>query len=282
MQGITPPSEITKLSVDVGVGKANMSFTKLLVLGFLAGAFIAFAAEASNMAAYGLLAEPSTYGLGRLVAGCIFPAGLMLVVAAGAELFTGNALMLSALYERRITLLALLRNWVIVYAANFVGSLFVAYVIYRTGLLSASGGTLAGVTIKIAAGKVGLAFFDAFLLGVFCNWLVCLAVWMAFATKSMAGKLLAIFFPIMLFVTSGFEHSVANMYYIPAGMFAAGNPAYLESAYALGVSPDAVAGLSAQGFLLGNLLPVTLGNIVGGGLFVATAYFFAYRTKGRS
>ncbi|MDR1272765.1 MAG: formate/nitrite transporter family protein [Clostridiales Family XIII bacterium] len=282
MSDIKTPSEISKISIETAIAKADAPFLKLAILGFLAGAFVAFAAEGSNMAAFGLLADPGTYGLGRLVAGAVFPTGLMLIVIAGGELFTGNTLMLAAAFERRITVGKMLRNWAIVYAMNLVGSLFIAYVIYKTGLLSAGNGELGGVTIKIAAAKANLSFSNAFLLGIFCNWLVCLAVWMAFATKSMTGKLFAIFFPIMLFVASGFEHCIANMYYIPAGIFAAGNQAYLDSAFALGLSADALSGLDYHGFFAGNLLPVTLGNIVGGGIFVAMAYLFAYREQAGS
>jgi formate/nitrite transporter len=162
---------------------------------------------------------------------------------------------------------------------NLIGSVFVAYVIVRTGLLSAGSDVLAGITIKIAAGKTNLTFGNAFLLGIFCNWLVCLAVWMSYASKSMSAKILGIFFPICLFVTSGFEHCIANMYYIPAGILALKNPAFADSAAALGVSPAALENLNLYGFFVTNLIPVTLGNIVGGSVFVATAYYFAYRAK---
>ena len=279
MSDITPPKDIQSINLDVAQTKATSSLVKLAILGFLAGAFIAFAAEASNMAAFSLLAKPATYGLGRFVAGVVFPAGLMLVVIAGAELFTGNTLMIAAVYEKKITIGQLLRNWIIVYIFNLVGSVFMAFLIVYSGQLNAGGGELAGITIKIAAGKVGLSFTSALLLGIGCNWLVCLAVWMAYATKSLAGKILAIFFPIMLFITSGFEHCVANMYYIPAGMLASMNPTYVENAMAIGVSAEAMDALTMQGFFVSNLLPVTIGNIIGGSIFVASAYFLAYRNK---
>ncbi|MDR2487451.1 MAG: formate/nitrite transporter family protein [Clostridiales Family XIII bacterium] len=273
------PDEILEASIDTAEGKANGSFVKLAVLAFLAGAFIAFAAEGSNMAAFNLLADPASYGLGRVLAGTVFGTGLMLVVVAGGELFTGNMLMVGALARRRITAARMLRNWCIVYAFNFAGALFLAWGIYASGLLGSGDGLLGAVTVKVAAGKTALPFLSALVLGIFCNWLVCLAVWMAYGARSMVGKLFAIFFPIWLFITSGFEHCVANMYYIPAGILAKGDPALLQGALAHGASQQALDGLTWGGFLLHNLLPVTLGNILGGGLFVSLAYLVAYRKK---
>jgi formate/nitrite transporter len=197
-------------------------------------------------------------------------------VLAGAELFTGNTMMLLPLAQRRISLFSLLRNWGIVYVANFVGAIFIVYLIYHSGQLKAGNYLLGGMTIKIAAAKCHLTFLEAFLLGILCNWLVCLAVWIAVAAKDTAGKILAIFFPIWLFVASGFEHSIANMYFIPAGLFAAQSPVLLESAQAI-TSPEMLASLTWTNFFIANLLPVTLGNIVSGGVFVALAYGYVCR-----
>ncbi|MDR1815477.1 MAG: formate/nitrite transporter family protein [Clostridiales Family XIII bacterium] len=272
---------MVEASVAVAKAKAAGGTVKLLVLGILAGAFIAFAAQGSNMGAFNLLADPATYGLGRALAGAIFPVGLMLVVIAGAELFTGNTLMIGAVVKREIKLTAMLRNWGIVYVANLAGSLLIVWLIAASGQLHGGADLLGAVTIKIAAGKTALSFGSAFSLGILCNWLVCLAVWMAFATGSMTGKIFAIFFPIWLFITSGFEHSVANMYYIPAGIVAKGHEAYVAAAQGIGVTDAALAGLSWQGFFVNNLIPVTLGNIVGGCVFVSLAYVVAYRTKAK-
>lgn len=276
------PQEITAAALEIGVKKAGASTASLLILGFLAGAFIAFASEGSNMAAFNLLARPETYGLGKALAGSIFGTGLMLVLIAGGELFTGNTLMVGALVGRRISLAAMLRNWVLVYASNFVGSVFIAYLMTVSGLFSSGANMLGVVTIKIAAYKTGLGFGSAFALGLMCNWLVCLAVWMNYGAKDMTGKIFAIFFPIWLFITSGFEHSVANMYYVPAGIFAVADPTLLQAALEHGVSEASLAGLTWSGFALKNLLPVTLGNIVGGAFFVMAAYFFAYKSKEKS
>jgi len=259
---------------ETGVAKASGSFRRMFILGILAGVYIAFASAASSMAAFNLLADPATYGLGRCLAGAIFPGGLMLVVIAGGELFTGNTMMLLPLAQRRITLAGLLRNWGIVYTGNFVGSVFIAGLIFCSGQLGAGDHLLGGVTIKIAAAKCRLAFFEAFTLGILCNWLVCLAVWMAAKTKDVTGKILAIFFPIWLFITSGFEHSIANMYYIPAGLLAKSNPAWLAAA---SLKSEALASLTWTNFIYANLFPVTLGNIIGGGVFVALAYGYTLK-----
>lgn len=268
------PAEILDYTIETAVAKANGSFFKLLVLGIMAGAFIAFAAEGSNMAAFNLFYKPETYGLGKALAGSIFGTGLMLVVLCGGELFTGNTLILTAVCEKRVKITRMLRNWVIVYIGNLIGSLLIAFMMYKSGLFTSGADVLGAVTIKIAAYKTGLTFTQAFFLGIMCNWLVCLAVWLSYGADTMAGKILGIFFPIWLFITSGFEHSVANMYYIPAGIMAKANASFVELSH---VSAEALAQLNWGSFFIDNLIPVTLGNIVGGGIFVGMAYWFVYK-----
>lgn len=268
------PNEILDYTIETGIAKAGGSFKKLFVLGILAGAFIAFAAEGSNMAAFNLFAEPTTYGLGKCIAGSIFGTGLMLVVLCGGELFTGNTLIFAGVLEKKVKISRMLRNWVIVYAGNFVGSLLIAYMMNASGLFTSGADMLGAVTIKIAAYKCGLTFIQALVLGIMCNWLVCLAVWLSYGADTMAGKILGIFFPIWLFITSGFEHSVANMYYIPAGIIAKSNATFAELSH---VGADALANLSWSSFFINNLLPVTLGNIIGGAIFVGMAYWFVYK-----
>lgn len=268
------PAEITGAMIETGVRKAALSARTQFLLGILAGVYIAFASEGSNMAAFNLLAKPETYGLGRCLAGAIFPGGLMLVVLAGGELFTGNTMMAMSVAQGRITLASMLANWFWVYLGNLAGSVLLAHMLSTSGLFNVGAGMLGGVTIRIASGKVSLTFIQAFYLGVLCNWLVCLAVWMAAGAMDVGGKILAIFFPIWLFITSGFEHSVANMYYIPAGIMAKANPAWSAAS---GLAAPALEALTWEAFALNNLLPVTLGNIVGGGLFVGLAYLAAYR-----
>jgi formate/nitrite transporter len=272
-----PPAAIAAYASETGVKKTALSPAAQFVLGILAGAFIAFASEGSSMAAFNLLADPSTYGLGRCLAGVVFPTGLMLVVLAGGELFTGNTLMGIALVQRRISMGSMLANWFWVYAGNFVGSLLLSYMMAESGLFRSGNGLLGGVTISIAVGKISLPFTAAFFLGILCNWLVCLAVWLAYGAKDMTGKILGIFFPIWLFITSGFEHCVANMYYIPAGILAKSNPAWAAAA---GLPDSVLETLTWTNFLFANLLPVTLGNIVGGLLFVGMAYWFVYLRPG--
>lgn len=266
----TPPEVFEKVA-DSGVGKANGSAAKLFVMGILAGEFIAFGAQASLMASFGLTSEPSTFGVGKVVMGAVFPVGLMLVVLCGAELFTGNCLMVTGALERKFAWSRIWRNWAIVYAGNLIGSLLIVACIAHSGLWDSGEGLLGAVTVKTAVGKCGLSFGRAVVLGILCNVLVCLAVWMATASRELAGKMLAIWFCIGLFIVSGFEHSVANMYFIPAGIVAAGNPDYVGL---LGIDTSS---LSVYSFLIKNLLPVTIGNILGGSLFVGAAYWLCLK-----
>lgn len=274
-KGFLSPQEITESYSEIGIKKVNSSFLKLFILGILAGAFIAFASEGSNTAIHTI----ESVGIGKALAGALFSTGLMLVLVAGGELFTGNCLIVISCIEKKASWTGMLRNWLIVYAGNFVGSLLLAWFILQSGQLGFSAGMLGGFTIKTAAYKTGLSFTNAFYMGILCNWLVCLAVWMSLGAKDIAGKLLAIFFPIWLFITSGFEHSVANMYYISAGIMAKANPEWVAQAIQLGASQEKINGLGWESFLINNLVPVTLGNIVGGSIFVGIAYWLSYLYK---
>ena len=267
-----PPQEIASFTVNIGVKKANLSIVNQFVLGVMAGAFIAFGAQASNMAAHSC-ADPV---VGKLLGGLIFPAGLMLVIMAGGELFTGNCLMVVSLAERKISLVQLLRSWVVVYLGNLAGGVLAALLVWWSGQLNFSGGLLGGFTVKAAAGKIALTFTQAFVLGVLCNWLVCLAVWMSFGAKDGVSKAVCVFFPVWVFVASGFEHSVANMFYIPAGLLAKCEGLYVSKALELGVSQGAIDSLSWGAMFTRNLLPVTLGNILGGAVLVGCVYWFTY------
>jgi formate/nitrite transporter len=271
------PHEVAASFIETGYKKVNTPKAKQFLLGVLAGAYIAFAAEGSNAAIHTM----SSVGLAKALAGALFATGLMLVVVGGAELFTGNCLIVIARGEKSASWPAVLRNWFFVYTGNFAGAMLVALLIVHSGQFDFSSGLLGGFTIKTAAYKTGLPFGGAVVMGVLCNWLVCLAVWMAAAARDAAGKLLAIFFPIWLFITSGFEHCVANMYYIPAGILAKSNPVWADRAAALGVGAEAMAGLNWPAFFGRNLLPVTIGNIIGGAVFVGLAYWLAY-ARGRA
>lgn len=271
------PGDIASKFNDISRKKASLPLPSLIILGFLAGAFIAFAAQGSTVAAN----DAATFGAGKLVTGAVFTVGLMLVVLAGAELFTGNSLMSIGLFNGVINVWGLLRNWVVVYVANFLGSVTMAYFMNASGLWHMNGSKVGLSVVNIAMGKVSLTFTEALVRGILCNWVVCLAVWIAIGAQDAAGKILGMFFPIMLFVTSGFEHSIANMYYIPAGIFAATDT---KIAAVAGFPASATApGVLTWGSFLGkNLLPVTLGNVIGGVIFVGMLYWGVYGGAGKS
>jgi len=210
-------------------------------------------------------------GMAKLIGGAVFSVGLMLVVIAGAELFTGNNLIFLSVLDRQVRVSRLLRNWTIVYFANFVGSLLLVLLMYWSGLWKTDGGLVGAKALAIANSKVNLTFLQGFARGIMCNWLVCLAVWMAVSARTVVGKVWAIFFPIMAFVASGFEHSVANMFFIPMGLALKGQTAIVTAA---GLA-DKLSQLTIGGMVM-NLIPVTLGNIVGGSFFVATLYWIVY------
>ncbi|MBR3332182.1 formate/nitrite transporter family protein [Candidatus Saccharibacteria bacterium] len=248
------PDEIAGVAVKVGEGKARLPIYKMLLLGIMAGAFIALAGVAATFG--------NVYG-GKIAGACIFPAGLAMVVVAGSELFTGNNLMSMALLDRKIGFLALLKNWAFVFLGNLIGAVAVAGVVVLSGAFD----NIADTVVATATAKVSMGFFEAMLRGVLCNFLVCIAVWMAFGAETVSGKIIAVFFPIMVFVLCGFEHSVANMFYVPAGIFE-------------NLVNDTYGGaLTAEGFLLNNLLPVTIGNIIGGALLVGGIYYLVYLKK---
>lgn len=263
--------EILEKVSDSGIAKAEGKTLRLLIWALLAGAYIAFGAQASQMVSFNLLADPDSLGVGRLVSAAVFPVGLMMVVLCGAELFTGNCLMIIGVLDRKIRISGMLRNWVLVYLGNFLGALLVVAFMKSTGLWETGSGLLGASVIKTAQAKVQLSFGQAFVRGILCNWLVCLAVWMSTGARETVSKIFAIWFCIGLFVISGFEHSIANMYFIPAGIAAAADSGLAQ------LAGCDVSVLTVGNFLVKNLLPVTLGNILGGGLFVGMVYWFTGR-----
>lgn len=276
MQEMLSPDKILDKLSDGFVARSKASSRKLLILSFLAGAFIALAAQASTFASFNLLANKETLGIGKLVQGLAFTPGLIFVLLAGAELFTGNSLMMISKLDKKITGKELLRSWGLVYLGNFIGSVFIAFLMLKSGQWNNADAMVGARTILIANGKVNLGLGQALILSILCNWLVCLAVWMATGADSTIGKMFCAFFPISLFVTSGFEHSIANMYYVPAGIFAKSVPEYVAAS---GLTDIALANLNWGNFIIRNLIPVTIGNIIGGVTFVALAYWLAYRNK---
>ena len=247
------PARIAALVEEGGVAKVGKSPLQTATLGVLAGAFISFGAMF-----YTLVVSDSGLGLGptRMLGGVAFSLGLVLVVIGGAELFTGNNLIAMAWADKKVTTGQVLRNWTLVYAANFVGAIGTVVLFYLAGSLELNNGAVGQTAAKIANAKVALDPMTAFFRGILCNTLVCLAVWLSFGARRVSGKVLVIIFPISAFVALGFEHSVANMYLIPIGMIAAG-------------------AVDVGGFVA-NLVPVTLGNIVGGSAFVALTYWLVY------
>ena len=267
------PKEVHENMTKASITKASYQWYQLLILGIMAGLCIALGAEASNTAMHAI----TNVGVSRLVAGCVFPVGLIALVLAGGELFTGNALMLTGVVKKEIRLSAMLRNWIIVYFANMLGAIIIAYFVSQTGQWDFTDGLLGAMTIKVAVGKVSLVPWPALCSGIMCNIFVCLAVLMASAAKAVIGKIVSIFLPICAFVISGFEHCVANMYYIPAGIMAAGNEKYVLKAQELyGITAEQIDKLNIAGFLYHNLLFVTIGNIIGGGVVIGLMYYAAF------
>lgn len=259
------PAEIANNYLSIGEGKAKIPLLKMFMLAVLAGMYIAIAGVGASIAAVTI----ENQSLARLVSGCIFPAGLAMVILAGSELFTGDCLMIISCLSKRITVWEMIRSWIIVYIGNLVGGVLVSAMVVYGHTFSLFNNGMAEYAVSVAAGKTVLPFSDALIRGIMCNILVCVAVWMGFAAKDVSGKILAIFLPIMVFVICGYEHSVANMYYIPSGLFA-------MKEYGI-----AAEGLNWGAFLIRNEIPVTLGNLIGG-LFVGIMYWAIYLRKGKN
>lgn len=271
------PSEVLELNMNGAIKKTSHPFFKLLVLAMMSGAFIAFGAVASSFAAHNI----KNVGVAKLVAGCIFPVGLMLVIIVGAELFTGNCLISMAVFDKRVSVGKMIYNLVVVYFGNMIGGVLVAALTYAAGQWNQGSNLVGAYTIKVAVGKTGLSFTQCVASGILCNVLVCLAVLAAAASKDVTGKTLMSFFIILAFVISGFEHCVANMYYLFAGKIAASNTAYVNAAIdAYGLTADGISNaLSLGKIFINNLLPVTIGNILGGMVFTGLPFWFVNKKK---
>ena len=265
------PKEMALRAEEIGVDKSRLSAGKLLLLGILAGVYIAFGAIFSAIAVTGV-SGVWPYGITRILAGITFSLGLILVIIGGAELFTGNSLMIIALLNRKISLPSLLRNWGLVYVGNFIGSVLIALLVIYSRMYAFASGELGKSMLTIANNKTHYTFTQAILLGILCNILVCLAVWLTYSTKSTGGKILAIVFPISAFIAAGFEHSVANMYILPAGLLLK----LIDPVFVASLKLD-LSSLTWFNAFIYNLLPVTLGNIIGGAGFVGLLYYLIYR-----
>ena len=265
------PGEIARSACAVAKAKSNWSIQQMLLLGILAGAYIAFGGFLYTVVTQDAASYVGT-GISKFLGGAVFSVGLMMVIIGGAELFTGNCLMTLGTLAGCQPLSGVIRNWFWVYTGNFIGSVLVAFLIFFSGLCD---GPVGANALGIAAGKMTLLASEAFVRGILCNWVVVLAVWMSMAATDIVGKIFAIFFPIMTFVASGFEHSIANMYFMSLGLFLKGNETVVSAS---GITPERLAALDVGGFFH-NLVPVTLGNMAGGILFVAVFYFLVFRNN---
>lgn len=263
------PAEVAEKVKTIGVDKATMALFPLVILSLMAGAFIAFGAMYYTVA---ITDSGMSYGLSKIVGGLTFTLGFILVVVAGAELFTGNTLVVMAWAKGKVSLTDLLRCWLIVYMGNAIGAFVMVYLVYLSGYLDNAHHAVGVTALKTGLAKVDHTLTESFVRGLFCNVLVCLASWMVYASRTVTDKVLAVLFPISAFVAMGFEHCIANMYMIPIAILASVDPAILAVS---GLDADALQNLNLVGFVH-NIVPVTLGNIVGGVVFVAMAYYLVY------
>lgn len=269
---VTPNSVAHELADKVMPAKANFRKSKTFVLAIMAGALIAFGAQVSLTVMTGT-AENLSWGIAKLVGAMTFATGLMMVVLTGAELFTGNVMMTFSVIEKKITFAKLLKSWTIVYIGNFIGSVVIALLIYYSGCSHNSHEALGVLSLTTAYQKVNLTWVEAFTRGILCNWLVCLAIWMASSARLVIGKIFAIFFPIMTFVASGYEHSIANMFFLTNGIFAKHTASIVAAS---GLTAEQLSTLNIKALFINNLIPVTLGNMVGAIFFVVFFFWTAY------
>ena len=270
------PAQVFEANMKAGEGKVQLPLLKCILLGIMAGAFIAFGGATSSAAIHNI----SNQGIAKALAGAIFPVGLMMIVFVGGELFTGDCLMIAGTMDKRFSVLQMIKTLVVVWLSNMAGAVIISILVYYSGLLDYTSGALGAFTIKVAYGKCTITPFKAICSGILCNILVCIAVLMATAAKDIAGKVWAIFFPICAFVVGGWEHCVANMFYIPAGIIAATNDTYVARAEELyGITAAQISANVNIGGFISNLIPVTIGNILGGMVFVALPLYFIHKKK---
>lgn len=269
------PAEVIDANMEGGITKVNLPLRKMILLGILAGAFIAIGGAVSNVAVHTI----SDVGLARVLAGTIFPVGLMMIVFVGGELFTGNCLIAMDVYAGNVKISAFFKDLCVIFFSNLIGALFIDLLIFFSGQLDYTSGALGAYTIKVALTKVSITPVKAVTSGMLCNILVCVAILMAGASRDIVGKIFAIFFPICAFVIGGFEHCVANMFYIPMGMLAATNANYVAKAEELyGITAKQLETLTLAGSLR-NFIPVTLGNVIGGTVCLGGLCYAIYKSK---
>lgn len=266
---ILNPREIVDFVRGVGIEKSSRKVMQNLFLGIMAGIFIALGGFAAGIASHSI----SNYGVSRIVAGVVFPVGLILVLICGAELFTGNTLMVLSYFDDKISIKGIMKNWITVYLGNMIGAFFISTLLFWSGALDINNGAFGVSILKVAVNKVNISFGQGIASGILCNILVCSAVWGSYASKEVMGKIWMSIMPIMAFVIAGFEHCVANMYYLSLGLMAKNNIALVQSAQ---LAIEKLDKLNITG-IIENLLPVTIGNIIGGSLIIAGIYWFVFR-----
>lgn len=273
-QGLNTPTEVVDILTQNSINKVSYPFLKTLLLGIMAGLMISFGADAALIAGHAI----DNMSVARLVSGAIFPVGLISIVLTGSELFTGSCLNVLGLPTEKIGIGGVAKNLVYVCIANAIGAVLLAVTVYAMHQLDLSGARLGAYAIKTAVGKVNLGFGPALLSGIWCNFLVCLGVFLGATAKDTVGKVAGIFFPIWVFVACGFEHSVANMFYLPLGFLAKGNADYAAAATDLfGITAAQMDGLTLSAIAVDNLLPVIIGNVIGGSIMVAAFYYLALK-----
>lgn len=271
------PADMARKAEDIGVRKVKMAPLSTFLLAVLAGSFIALGAVFATTVAAGA-ANQLPYGITRLVMGLVFSTGLILVVVGGAELFTGNNLIVMAWASRKITSAALLKHWALVYCGNFVGAFATAVLVFLGAQYLSGNGAVGAAALATANAKANLGFVEAVVLGALCNGLVCLAVWLTYSARTTSDKILCVIPPITAFVACGFEHSIANMYFIPIGLLIRAE-APAEFWTSIGRQPGDFASITWPGFLVDNILPVTVGNMIGGVAMVGVVYWLIYCRK---
>ena len=273
MRPKTPP-EYVEAYVNASVIKATLPAYKLLILGIMAGAFVAIGAASASAASHGI----ENIGIAKSLAGIVFPIGMMMIVFIGGELFTGDTMMVMGAFHKRFSYLRYFRTLAYVYISNMIGAIIVAFLVVYSGQLKYSSSALGAYTIKVAVDKVNGEFIGLFFSGILCNVLVCVAVLMSMAAKDAAGKVFGFLFPIFAFVIGGYEHCVANMYFIPAGFLASKNPVYYEKALELyGLTAEKISQITFSSMIFKNLLPVTLGNMVAGMFLISLPLYVLHK-----
>ncbi|MCO4292604.1 formate/nitrite transporter family protein [Solitalea sp. MAHUQ-68] len=275
--GYHAPQEITEYALQVGIKKANTDSVKILILGFMGGIFLGLAGHGTMVVAQQF---PDSLGFARLLSGIIFPVGLITILLAGADLFTGNCLIMISVLDGKTKWSAFLKNLSLAYIGNLLGSLLVVFSLYYLNQVNHADGSYGAYAIKAAAYKSNLTFSSATLSGIFANLLVCAGVWLCYGAKDLTGKIFGTFFPIYLFIILGLEHVIANMYYIPMGLLCKNDPAFVAEAMSKWhVTPEKLSHLTLSNAIFNNFIPVTIGNFIGGAILLGGVSWFMYLRK---